>query len=470
VSDVRPHDPHSPEQQLAYVHDLRRVYDAERARRAELLATNRALADSHAELERRVRDMLAVQDWVLTVNSSRELPALIEALSQPLVMLLHAADVIVFPWVPADGQLTAALGHAIRAETPELAALRTSPLSAAVLDADAPWEVPDLAAPPAGEEDTRSERLTLAVEEYAAARALGWGALVAWPLAARGERVGLLYVAWDSPHAPDERERTLLELLAQHAAVSLLNAQVLAESSVRAEALRRAEQQQLAYARDLRRAYDAERARRAEVQEAYLATVEVLAAAIETRDPHTGSHVEQTARYAVAIGEELGWEGDRLLALELGALLHDVGKIGVDDHLLRKPGPLEPDEWEQMRRHPDMGHRLLEPVLFLKKSLTCVRHHQERYDGSGYPDGLARERIPLEARVVAVAESFDAMISDHPYRAARPVAEALAELERCAGSQFDPAIVAAFLRVVQKGAIDEPGGESAQLQPGQRTR
>jgi HD-GYP domain-containing protein (c-di-GMP phosphodiesterase class II) len=470
MSEPVPPDGMSLEQQLAYARDLRRVYDAERARRRELETANQALAVANAELDRRLYDILAAQDWILAVNSSRELPALIEALTQPLVVLLHAADVVVFPWMPDGEQLGPALGHAIRVETPELAALRTSALSAAVLDNGAPWEVPDLAAPPAGDQDTRDERLALAAEEYAVARALGWGALVAWPLVARGQRVGLLYVAWETPHVPDERERTLLELLAQHAAVSLLNAQVLAESSVRAEALRRAEQQQLAYARDLRRAYDAERARRAEVQEAYLATVEVLAAAIETRDPHTGSHVEQTARYAVAIGEELGWEGDRLLALELGALLHDVGKIGVDDHLLRKPGPLEPDEWEQMRRHPDMGHRLLEPVLFLKKSLTCVRHHQERYDGSGYPDGLARERIPLEARVVAVAESFDAMISDHPYRAARPVAEALAELERCAGSQFDPAIVAAFLRVVQKGAIDEPGGESAQLQPGQRTR
>jgi HD-GYP domain-containing protein (c-di-GMP phosphodiesterase class II) len=225
------------------------------------------------------------------------------------------------------------------------------------------------------------------------------------------------------------------------------------EAETRLEALQRAEQQLLQYAGDLRRAYEGERARRAELRESYRATVRVLAAAIETRDPYTGGHVERVAEFAVTIGRELGWDADRLDDLELGALLHDVGKIGVEDRILRKPGRLEPEEWEQMRRHAEMGARLLQGVPFLHTSIPCALRHHERYDGEGYPDRLAGDDIPVEARVVAVADTFDAMTSDRPYRQGLPVDVALAELDRCAGTQFDPSIVAAFVRAVRAGAI-----------------
>jgi len=196
-----------------------------------------------------------------------------------------------------------------------------------------------------------------------------------------------------------------------------------------------------------------EREARAVVQATYLATVKVLASAIETRDPAAAGHAERVAALAVAIGRELGWDADQLAALELGATLHDVGKIAVAEHVLRKPGPLDPTEWEQVRRHPERGARLLEAVPFLQAPLSCVLHHQERYDGQGYPDGLAGEAIPPEARVVAVADTFAAMTTERSYRKALLPAAAVAEIERGAGTQFDPEVVAAFLRAVQSGGL-----------------
>jgi putative two-component system response regulator len=211
-----------------------------------------------------------------------------------------------------------------------------------------------------------------------------------------------------------------------------------------------------AYAHDLRQAYEGERARREELQATYLATVKMLAAAIEARDPYTGGHVERVAAYAIAIGRELGWEPNRLAALELGAVLHDIGKIGVEDRILRKPGPLNPDEWEQLRQHPVIGARMLAMVPFLQGAAASARHHHERYDGQGYPDQLAGQAIPAEARVVSVADTFDAMTSARSYRAALPAETALAEIERRAGAQFDPTVVAAFLHAFAAGALPAP--------------
>jgi HD-GYP domain-containing protein (c-di-GMP phosphodiesterase class II) len=339
------------------------------------------------------------------------------------------------------------------AETPALAALRTSPLNSAVLATGRLWEVADLENPDPADAVALAQAAGGATIDYAPARELGWRALVALPMVARGERVGLLYVAWETPHRTDEREQILLDLVAQHAAVSLANARMLAESAARAEALQRTEQQMVAYARDLRRAYESERQRRAEVHEAYLSTVRVLATAIETRDPYTGGHVERVAVFSVAIGRELGWKEEALGTLELGALLHDVGKIGVEDRILRKPGQLDPEEWAQMKRHPELGARLLAEVPFLKTSVGCALRHHERWSGGGYPGGLMGDAIPLEARIVAVADTCDAMTSDRPYRKGLAMSVALEEIERCSNTQFDPQVVAAFIRAVHAGTI-----------------
>jgi putative two-component system response regulator len=169
-----------------------------------------------------------------------------------------------------------------------------------------------------------------------------------------------------------------------------------------------------------------------------------LAAAIETRDDYTGGHVERVARYAAATGRELGLSGDELHALWVGALLHDVGKIGVSDAVLRKPAPLTAEEYAEMKRHPEIGARIMEGSSFLRPGHTAVLHHQERWDGTGYPFGLAGEDISLHGRIVSVVDTFDAIVSARPYRSAATCEEALAEIRRHAGTQFDPAVVAAF--------------------------
>ncbi len=181
-----------------------------------------------------------------------------------------------------------------------------------------------------------------------------------------------------------------------------------------------------------------------------------LAAAIETRDDYTGGHVERVARYAAATGRELGLAGDELHALWVGALLHDVGKIGVSDSVLRKPSTLTEEEYAEMKRHPEIGARIMEGSSFLRPGHLAVLHHQERWDGTGYPFGLAGDRISLHGRIVSVVDTYDAMVSTRPYRSAGSCEDALAELRRHAGTQFDPAVVAAFERAAAAGFPEDP--------------
>jgi HD-GYP domain-containing protein (c-di-GMP phosphodiesterase class II) len=137
------------------------------------------------------------------------------------------------------------------------------------------------------------------------------------------------------------------------------------------------------------------------------------------------------------------------LAIRLGAPLHDIGKLALDPQLLCKPGPLAPDELDEIRSHPERGAQMLNGHATLREALTCVLHHHERWDGGGYPHGLAGEAIPVEARILAVADAYDAMTSDRPYRPAMSHEQAIRELERCAGSQFDPALAEVFLSIAR---------------------
>jgi HD-GYP domain-containing protein (c-di-GMP phosphodiesterase class II) len=207
-----------------------------------------------------------------------------------------------------------------------------------------------------------------------------------------------------------------------------------------------ARQQLTAYAQDLKAAFDTERARQAEVLQSHFDAIHVLAAAVEARDPYTGGHIERVTHYALHIARQLGWSESRLVEVQMGAALHDIGKIGVNDSVLRSSGPLDPDEWAQMRTHPELGARILEGVGFFRSAIPYVLCHQERFDGRGYPFGLQGEAIPIEGRLVAVADAFDAITTDRPYRPARSPAEALAAIRRDAGTYFDPQVVNALVR------------------------
>jgi putative nucleotidyltransferase with HDIG domain len=189
------------------------------------------------------------------------------------------------------------------------------------------------------------------------------------------------------------------------------------------------------------------RAALAETDRTYDATLAALSSALDVRDTETEGHARRVVRYMELIAEALNVPVERYATLRRGALLHDIGKIGVPDHILRKPGPLTEAEWHTMKTHPHLGAKIIANVPFLEEVAVIIRAHHERWDGLGYPEGLAGEAIPLGARIFAVADSFDAMTSDRPYRRGRPLDAALGELVRCSGTQFDPRVVAAFLAV-----------------------
>jgi diguanylate cyclase (GGDEF)-like protein len=175
-----------------------------------------------------------------------------------------------------------------------------------------------------------------------------------------------------------------------------------------------------------------------------------LARAVDAKDSYTRSHCQTVSQLCGLIGTELGFEGERLTRLRLAGLLHDVGKIGVPDAILNKPAKLTDDEYEHMKRHSLLGYDIVQ-AADMELEARWVRHHHERYDGGGYPDGLAGDEIPLEARIILVADAFEAMTSDRPYRKAPGQAFALEELHRHAGAQFDPAVVAALTRLLERG-------------------
>src|SRR3954467_4615973 len=179
----------------------------------------------------------------------------------------------------------------------------------------------------------------------------------------------------------------------------------------------------------------------------------VLSKAIEARDPYTRGHSARVTALAEAVARRLGWSEQGPPPPRVGGPLHDIGKLAVSDDVLRKEGRLDPAELDQIREHPKIGARILLRMAALREAIPYVLYHHERWDGNGYPSGKAGEEIPVEARVLAIADAFDAMTSDRPYRRALTRDEALAEVERCAGTQFDPRITRVFLELFAEAEL-----------------
>ena len=202
-----------------------------------------------------------------------------------------------------------------------------------------------------------------------------------------------------------------------------------------------------------------------ELERALVTTLTVLGAAMEVRDAYTALHEEAVAELAASIAAEMGLDPVQQRAIRYAALTHDIGKLSVPTQILHKPGPLDDGEWEIMRRHTIVGAEMLSRIPFFEDAVELVRGHHERWDGGGYPDGLAATAIPIGARILCVCDSYNAMTTNRPYRTAMTASAALDELRRCAGSQFDPEVVEAIARVLERhGDVEEPhsGADIAQ--------
>jgi putative nucleotidyltransferase with HDIG domain len=193
------------------------------------------------------------------------------------------------------------------------------------------------------------------------------------------------------------------------------------------------------------------------LEESSLEAVESLNATVDAKDPYTAGHSARVQRIALTVARELGVPGERLDAVRFGGLFHDIGKIGVPDHILTKPGTLDPEEYDAIKRHPADGAEIVSHFSRLREAVPLIRHHHERWDGNGYPDQLAGTEIPTEAYLVGLADAWDAMTTDRPYRPALTVEEAATEVRRCRGTQFSPAVVDAFFAALRRQpAIFEP--------------
>jgi len=212
---------------------------------------------------------------------------------------------------------------------------------------------------------------------------------------------------------------------------------------------KRLEEELEAYQRNLERLVEerTEKLQRAyrTLKRAHLDSVKVLSGAIEAKDPYTQGHSERVRRMSLGTASRLGFDEERMEIMEYGALLHDIGKIGIRDEILQKPGPLTYPEYQSIQEHPLIGAKIVEGIEFFTDKIPMIRNHHENFDGSGYPDGLVGEAIPLEVRVITVSDAFDAMTSPRPHRKAMALQDALSEMEKCEGKQFDPKVLKIFL-------------------------
>jgi putative nucleotidyltransferase with HDIG domain len=252
------------------------------------------------------------------------------------------------------------------------------------------------------------------------------GSLVSYPLLTRGRTYGALWM-----NIPESRGQNFanLQTLANQAAIALERSILLSESR------RQAKQLEAAYA---------------ELEITYDRTLTALMSALDARDRETEGHSTRVSRLTCLLGEEIGLSGQQLKALERGALLHDIGKIGISDTVLHKPGKLTDEEWKIMRIHTDIGARIVEGIPFLQDTLPVIRYHHERWDGSGYPVGLKNTEIPIQARIFAIADVFDALTSKRAYRKKSSAEEAIQYIKEQAGILFDPLIVEALTRIPYK--------------------
>lgn len=376
---------------------------------ATALENARQLEDARS----RADELKALHKVALDVTSNLELPSVLEAIVHRAATLLGARGGGVYLYDPDREELELVVSHHLGRDLTGARLRLGEGLSGKVVAERRPMVVDDYR--------TWSGR----APQYTDAP---WTAIIAVPLQV-GERVlGVLNITDDTRgRSFGADDLHLATLFAAYAAIAVENAQLYADTRHQSQELARLLTQ---------------------LEENYDVTLSALSAALDARDRETEGHSTRVAELACTIAQAMSLPEKDLVSLFRGGLLHDVGKIGISDAILHKPGPLDDEEWQIMRQHPGIGARILQRIGFLEHALEVVLYHHERYDGKGYPHGLQGEDIPVTARIFAVADAYDAMRSNRPYRAAMSHEEALAELRRCAGTQFDPKVVEVFLQVV----------------------
>ena len=365
---------------------------------AELATANRAL-DLHLE------ELHALHTIGLSMNSVRDLATILQEILAAVVRLIHADTSAIFLY-DGTGPTPTIAGHiGLSADYVQAAemALNGSALRAlheghlVVMD--------------------RDTYMPAMLSRAAAAEGIQTAACL--PLKVDGELVGGLDVCFKSEHAFGDDELGLLKTLAEQAAVAIQNEQLVEK-----------------------------------IYESYLGTIRALAATVEAKDPYTRGHSEVVRQLAVATGTQLGLTPRQLQLLTIGALFHDIGKIGISESILNKPGALDEAEWPVMRQHPIIGERILRQVPALDSVPTIVRHHHERFDRQGYPDGICAQD-DLLAAIISVCDAYQAMTSNRPYRQAYAPDTALKEIRQGAGTQFVPQVVDAFVAAVENKSLDQ---------------
>ncbi len=383
-----------------------------------VVATTKDVTDLEAarlRAESHVRRIQALRQIDLAITGSVELEATLDVVLDKVVEHLGVDAAAVLLWNEASGRLEFAAARGFRTAALRYTALALGEGYAGQVARDrATRVVEDLAADPDGLARSRD------LEDE------GFASYAATALVAKGSVNGVLEVFGRTSLEATPEWVNFLEVLAGQAAIAIDSARLFARVQ---ETNRR-------------------------LREAYGHTIEGWARALTLRDAETYDHTERVTEITLRLARRLGMGEEELQHVRRGALLHDIGKVGVPDAILLKPGPLDEEEWAVMRRHPVLAHQLLRPIDFLQEALDIPYCHHEKWDGSGYPRGLADEQIPLAARIFAVVDVWDALRSDRPYRDAWPAEKAVAHIRAEAGRHFDPRVVEAFLALHEEEGLE----------------
>jgi putative nucleotidyltransferase with HDIG domain len=369
---------------------------------ADMAATALHRQTLHEETNRRLQRLAALRSIDLAITSSLDLRLTLSILLEQVMDQLDLDAAAVLLLEPQTQTLRYAAGRGFRTPTIERTTLRLGEGAAG-----------------AAALDRRTELLDAGMVRHSLAQSEGFVFSCIVPLIAKGAIKGVLEGHHRQPRQPDPEWVEFLETLAGQAAIAIDNATL----------------------------FDSLQRSNVELSLAYDTTIEGWASALDLRDKDTQGHSARVTEMTLRLAREMGFTEAELVQMRRGALLHDIGKMGIPDAILLKPGPLTAEEWEVMRRHPALAHEMLSPIAYLGPALDIPFCHHEKWDGTGYPRGLKGDEIPLAARIFAVADVWDALRSDRPYRPAWPAEKVRRHIEEQAARHFDPAVVTLFLRL-----------------------